>query len=155
MSFQAFILDESLATLITSKDALIRQFRSKHLNSRVRTLASVDLPVSLQHLNSQKSVTTEVTRERFLAAMLPNRMWSQMISTGKPLVTGLNIESLSFEWWRVRKRTLHWKGSNPWWTFASWRLFLVCCLNPFVEMIIHWITASEFFVWIKDNLITT
>ena len=54
----------------------------------------MDLPVPLQHLNSQKSVTTEVTSKRFLAAVLPNRMRSQMIATGKPLVTGLNIESL-------------------------------------------------------------
>ena len=82
---------------------IIRQRRSRHLNSRVRTLASVDLPVSLQHLNSQKSVTAKVASKRFLTAVLPNRMWSQMISTGKPLVTCLNFETLRLgRFWMVK-----------------------------------------------------
>ena len=56
-----------------------------------RSFAGVNFPVPLQHLYSHEAVATEVTGKRFLVAVLPNRMWSEMIRTGEPLHTSLNI----------------------------------------------------------------
>ena len=50
--------------------------------------------MSLQHLNSHKTVATEVAGKRFLISVLPNRMQSQMVSAGKPLQASLNIKNL-------------------------------------------------------------
>ena len=60
--------------------------------SPVGSFSSVDFPVPLQHLNSHKTVATEVTGKRFLVAVLPNRMRSQIISAREPLQTSLNIK---------------------------------------------------------------
>ena len=60
--------------------------------SPVGSFSSVDFPVPLQHLNSHETVATEVTGKRFLVAVLPNRMRSQMVSAGEPLQTSLSIK---------------------------------------------------------------
>ena len=57
--------------------------------SPVRSFTGMDFPVPLQHLYSHKTVATEVASKRFLVAMLPNRMQSQIITTGEPLQTCL------------------------------------------------------------------
>ena len=149
MGFQVFCLTKTLTTLFApEKVGLLIPFNSEVPLNYVTFLtwkvfhqcefSCVYLAIVASQRRDHRIHNGKVSRDRALS--LHEQSTCQLMKISQNMSRRDQI--LPWIWLGDERHTWHWVGSNPSWTFISWRTLFACCLNPwrttiYIHIVFH------------------